>query len=707
AAADGSAVDVLGSGDIAFISVNFDHPVHVFLRSDLDEDTGQPLPGSEPVCPECSEEMAYTVFGTGTGTSESGSNELGYYAPVYLDRDAAKAAEGDDVTIVSLEFVEYPGVAFFAPENYAASSDIYSFSDLGSVDIQSSTESNARRRLSRTFSDFETMRQARFRRSKEASVAAKRKTESKSVLCDELYPETCHYSMHSPAIDWNGADDDEPYRSQGPEDPLSTGSRRRRLQQAAAAGVQCASYGSDYEYAEYVTAGIRTVITNHCPNHKFTDLNPNTAVNEERTYTYPAYPKYDPSVQTSLVATGGAIGTLFNGAMLYSPYAGPSFGAVISFETSAVYGEGDTFDECGCHSSETSVASYHCHIPPSCLLNQLRKSTTRHSPQIGWAVDGFPVYGPRGPGGVLVQTCTLMGGDPSVDFCLDDCGGYFGEMSGVDDFTYRYYVLGEYHSAADEGDCVVPVDPLPSEEYYPFTPICLNGCLDPTYASIASANWVATCSSAAVDGYGLNHEPYAHETLEIDESFCTKDAPTPSPPSSQPTRNDTSTPTPQPEDPGTTHPLFADLFGSLEREKEVVGIDDPLPVMALDTRNDTASFARYAGGSGTKALMFVYEVGDQDSTAALEYVGVDALLGGIFRAPRGATSAIGRFDDVTELKRADLRLPRRGSRAAMGGLRSGTPLVMHNAPRTIYIAVCPDVSPVVSAGQAVDIRVVF
>ena len=29
--------------------------------------------------------------------------------------------------------------------------------------------------------------------------------------------------------------------------------------------------------------------------------------------------------------------------------------------------------------------------------------------QVGWSLDGFPVYGPRGPGGTLMQTCTITG----------------------------------------------------------------------------------------------------------------------------------------------------------------------------------------------------------------------------------------------------------------------------------------------------------
>ena len=77
--------------------------------------------------------------------------------------------------------------------------------------------------------------------------------------------------------------------------------------------------------------------------------------------------------------------------MIFSSFAGPNVGAATDYSLSATYIEGDTFDECGGHSSTSSSASYHIHVPPSCLLTQLGQTDSAHSPQIGWALDGFPV----------------------------------------------------------------------------------------------------------------------------------------------------------------------------------------------------------------------------------------------------------------------------------------------------------------------------
>jgi len=52
-------------------------------------------------------------------------------------------------------------------------------------------------------------------------------------------------------------------------------------------------------------------------------------------------------------------------------------------------------------------------------LLQLGATDSTHSPQIGWAVDGFPVYGPRGFGGKMMKICSIDSSTP----CLDACGG--------------------------------------------------------------------------------------------------------------------------------------------------------------------------------------------------------------------------------------------------------------------------------------------
>jgi uncharacterized protein (TIGR03437 family) len=78
----------------------------------------------------------------------------------------------------------------------------------------------------------------------------------------------------------------------------------------------------------------------------------------------------------------------------------------------AAYGEIQTFDSCQGH--QTNTGAYHYHVNPVCLRAQLgdnvvlvrnsrvgatyqeKTSGFTHSPILGWAQDGYPIYGPYG-----------------------------------------------------------------------------------------------------------------------------------------------------------------------------------------------------------------------------------------------------------------------------------------------------------------------
>eukprot|EP00667_Euglena_gracilis_P013621 EG_transcript_14049 len=256
--------------------------------------------------------------------------------------------------------------------------------------------------------------------------------------------------------------------------------------------TQCAKDGSDYSYTETISGQSRLITTTFCPNHPYKNINPNYPVKGSTTFTVPAYPRYDPNSITSLTEQGGITGVTFSGVMIFSPYGGTQYGKVTGYSNSAVAGEGFTFDMCGAHASLTTAASYHHHVPPSCLLRQLGASDSSHSPQIGWASDGFPVYGPRGPSGVLMQTCNVTGGTYGVDVCTNNDGGYFKLLSGVDNFVFRYYTQGPYNNGSS---CTNPVSPLPNASYYPSTPTGYYGCC-PSGVS-CSSSWLSSCNASS------------------------------------------------------------------------------------------------------------------------------------------------------------------------------------------------------------------
>lgn len=153
------------------------------------------------------------------------------------------------------------------------------------------------------------------------------------------------------------------------------------------------------------------------------------------------------TVTTSLAEQGGTIGLAYDGAAFYSCYGGSKYGTCSAWDSDAVKHEGNTFNCVGGHASGSNAGYvYHYHVPPTALLDSLGQSAntqasqTAHSPQIGWAYDGFPVYGPNGENGAMMAKCSTSAAVSNN--CLDECNGQEKEISAVDAFKYRYYTTG-------------------------------------------------------------------------------------------------------------------------------------------------------------------------------------------------------------------------------------------------------------------------
>jgi len=95
----------------------------------------------------------------------------------------------------------------------------------------------------------------------------------------------------------------------------------------------------------------------------------------------------------------------------------------------AAFGEKETFDLCNGHQPQTGM--YHHHLNPVCLRAQLndnvvavatgrlgtqyaeKTSGWTHSPILGWAFDGYPVYGPYGYSNPMDPTSAIKRVQPS------------------------------------------------------------------------------------------------------------------------------------------------------------------------------------------------------------------------------------------------------------------------------------------------------
>jgi hypothetical protein len=126
---------------------------------------------------------------------------------------------------------------------------------------------------------------------------------------------------------------------------------------------------------------------------------PNIPRSQNKTYEI----NRNPAQSSSGTATSlGAIGIAVNGVSIYNPwdanYYNPSGGTSMTgiWQQNANVVEASTFDSGPGHANQSY--DYHYHQSPAALLNQLDPGNTgQHaSPLIGFAADGFPIFGPWG-----------------------------------------------------------------------------------------------------------------------------------------------------------------------------------------------------------------------------------------------------------------------------------------------------------------------
>ncbi len=173
------------------------------------------------------------------------------------------------------------------------------------------------------------------------------------------------------------------------------------------------------------------------PNHptaKFPNSgNPNTIRAQDFTFRIPLVPK--PAGQITPPPMG-PVGTAINGVVFFNPFEAGGMNAVAGY--SEVW-----FDSCCGHPEQRGA--YHYHKYPSCVKTPFPDDGKGHSPVIGFAWDGYPLYGPYVSDGVMAKD--LKGAD-----ALDVCNGRFDPDRG-----YHYhatpgkfpYLIGGYAGVLD------------------------------------------------------------------------------------------------------------------------------------------------------------------------------------------------------------------------------------------------------------------
>jgi hypothetical protein len=126
------------------------------------------------------------------------------------------------------------------------------------------------------------------------------------------------------------------------------------------------------------------------PHYTFVPVTPNGLQAKTYTWSIPRYPALAP--QTTAIPLLGTVGFAVNGV----PFFGPNEAAFPDPYGDPVYN--DIMDECLGHSAPQGTYHYHAMLV-RCLSSgglDVDPPTNIPSPVIGYAFDGFPIYGPYG-----------------------------------------------------------------------------------------------------------------------------------------------------------------------------------------------------------------------------------------------------------------------------------------------------------------------
>ncbi len=165
--------------------------------------------------------------------------------------------------------------------------------------------------------------------------------------------------------------------------------------------------------------GFLTVKSRNLPNHPtaaFPGLrNPSYIQELDRTYHIPLEPVLNPSaISTDATDSNhalpmGAIGIAVNGVVFYNPF------------DAGMRDASNIMDYCCGHPSPDN--RYHYHKYPICVNTAFVDKGDAPSQVIGFAFDGFPIYGPYQSAGVMAKDSTT---NPLSSFnaCYDDVRGW-------------------------------------------------------------------------------------------------------------------------------------------------------------------------------------------------------------------------------------------------------------------------------------------
>ena len=193
----------------------------------------------------------------------------------------------------------------------------------------------------------------------------------------------------------------------------------------AAVAASIVEAGFDDKVAVSCTADQALVMSDTYPDHEL--MTGIAGSNEQLPVPadYSAPVPLQPSLGSSPVTRDAALGVAVNGVPIYDYTAGGEMSAedLLHHQTQHDTLLTKQLDVCGGHAGRGD--DYHYHVEPTCMIETMENAGD--DAIIGWAFDGFPIYGKNNPDGT-----------PIVDGTLDVCNG-----QKDDTFGYRYHTSEE------------------------------------------------------------------------------------------------------------------------------------------------------------------------------------------------------------------------------------------------------------------------
>jgi len=244
--------------------------------------------------------------------------------------------------------------------------------------------------------------------------------------------------------------------------------------------------------------------------------NPNVASNQNFVFKITRNPQQNTGTATAVGL--GHIGVWSNGVSVFNVSDAMSYMNQGVWNRNAYYWEGSGFDNCLGHPQQQG--EYHHHVSPTCLYDDT--DSLNHSPIIGYAFDGFPIYGAyaytnvNGTGAIKRMQSSYVMNSASTRTNGPAVGGMYPNGCFIEDYTY----------AAGSGDlderngrfCITPDYPAGTYAYF----VTIDSNLDPQFPYTFFGTYYGVVQSGNT-GMGSGHVTISEPTTIYNETTGVKE----------------------------------------------------------------------------------------------------------------------------------------------------------------------------------------